>query len=226
MKGWLGRVGKRILPVLLVAIAGSLRALPDQQAGVFKVDFTNAQLSPSHWTLTLNPDGSGQFDADGGHPSAVNTNTIWVAEVHRPVQLSAEFTEQVFATARLRKWFNYPCESRMKVAFQGTKRLSYSGPEGSGECEFNYSKDKDIEALGNDLMAVENTILSGARMEKLLQHDRLGLDQELETLQESVKSGNSMEIGAIRDILTQIANDDQVMERARKRARQLLVQAH
>jgi len=112
------------------------------------------------------------------------------------------------------------------VAFQGVKRLSYSGPDGSGACEFNYSKDKEIEALGNSLMAVEYTIMSAARMEKLLQHDRLGLDQELENLTTAVHEGNAVEVGVIRETLTRIASDDQVMERARRKARLLLSEAH
>jgi hypothetical protein len=110
----------------------------------------------------------------------------------------------------------------MKVAFQGLKRLSYSGPEGSGACEYNYSKDKEIEALGNSLMGVEYTIMSGARMEKLLQHDRLGLDQELDNLVSAAHEGNAVELGAIRETLTRIASDEQVMERVRRKARLLL----
>jgi len=114
----------------------------------------------------------------------------------------------------------------MKVAFQGTKRLSYSGPEGSGACEYNYSKDKQIQALGDSLMAVENTLLAGARLEKLLHHDRLGLDKEMETLSEAAHEGSAIEMGAIRETLTRIASDDQVLERARRKARLLLTQAH
>jgi hypothetical protein len=112
----------------------------------------------------------------------------------------------------------------MRVAFQGTKRLSYLGPDGSGACEFNYSKDKQIQALGDSLMAVENTVLYGARLEKLLHHDRLGLDKEMESLAEAAHDGNAIEMGAIRDTLTRIASDDQVLERARKKARLLLTQ--
>jgi len=124
----------------------------------------------------------------------------------------------------LRKWFAYPCESHLKVAFQGIKRLSYSGPDGSGACEYNYSKDKEIEALGNSLLGVEYTILSGARMEKLLQHDRLGLDAELDNLATAIHEGNAFEVGAIRETLTRIASDEQVMDRARRRAKALLTQ--
>jgi hypothetical protein len=215
------------LRCLLLSSAALLASgLQAQQSAVFKVDFTNEQLVPAHWSLKINPDGSGQFDAEGGHPADMQAAHLWVEDVHRPVQLSAPFTEQVFATARSRKMFAFPCESHMKVAFQGMKRLSYTGPDGSGACEYNYSKDKEIENLGNVLMAVEYTILSGAKMEKLLQHDRLGLDQELDNLAEAAHEGNAAEMGTIRETLTRIASDDAVMERARRKARLLLTQAH
>jgi hypothetical protein len=196
--------------------------LPGQQPAEIQIDFTNEQLVPSHWTLKFTPDGNGQFDAEGGHPAKDDANTIWAGDVHRPVQLSPAFAEQVFATARMRRFFTFPCESHMKVAFQGLKRLSYSGPDGSGACEYNYSKDKEIEALGNSLIGVEYTIMSGARMEKLLQHDRLGLDQELDNLASAAHEGNAVELGAIHETLTRIASDEQVMERARRKARLLL----
>ena len=110
----------------------------------------------------------------------------------------------------------------MKVAFQGTKHLSYAGPEGSGSCEFNYSKDKEIQALGESFLAVETTVISGARLEKLVQHDRLGVDQELENLVSAAHEGNAIEMGAIAETLSKIAGDEQVLERARRKARLLL----
>lgn len=197
-----------------------------QQATVFRIDFTNAQLMPSHWQIKLNPDGSGQFDADGLGDLGTTSTQIQAGDVHRSIQLSPGFTQQVFATARRRKLFAFQCDSRMKVAFQGTKRLSYSGPEGSGECEYNYSKEKDIQALGDSLMAVESTLLFGARLEKMLVHDRLGLDREMENLVTAAKDGSALEVGAIRETLTRIATDEQVMDRARKKARLLLAQAN
>ena len=214
--------------MLLMVLALDAGCLPlfAQQAAVFTVDYTNAQLTPSHWRLTLHEDGSGQFDADGGQPTPENAKQILAGDVHREIHLSQAFTQQIFQTARQRKLFALPCESHMKVAFQGTKRLSYSGPEGSGTCEFNYSKDKEIQSLGSSLVGVETTILSGARMEKLLQHDRLGLDWELEQLQGAIHDGEAIEVGTIRETLERIASDEQVMERARRNARLLLTQAH
>jgi hypothetical protein len=215
----------RVSAVVLLASCCLARSLPAQQAPVFEIEFTNAGLIPPHWLLRLNADGSGRFDAEGGQPSAQDKNQILAGEVHRPVQLSSQFTTRAFATAREHRFFEFPCESHMKVAFQGTKRLSYSGPDGSGACEFNYSKDKQIQALGDSLMAVENTVLFGARLEKLLQHDRLGLDKEMESLADAAHDGSAIEMGAIRETLTRIASDEQVLERARRKARLLLTQA-
>ncbi len=208
-----------LLGILALAGGGSLLA---QQTPEFQVEYTNAQLVPAHWVIKLNPDGSGQFDAEGGTPQEQDKGQIVVATVHRPIQVSAEFASRVFLTARRHKLFAIGCESHMKVAFQGTKRLSYAGPEGNGSCEYNYSKDKEIQMLGTALLDLEATLLHGARLEKLLQHDRLGLDKELEDLATAAHEGEALELGTIREVLARVADDPQVMERARRKARGLL----
>jgi hypothetical protein len=93
---------------------------------------------------------------------------------------------------------------------------------GRGSCTFNYSRDREIQALGESMQAVAETILEGARLEVLLQHDRLGLDQEMEFLTQAVHDGRAQQLFAIRDILERLAQDDDVLERVRKRARALL----
>jgi hypothetical protein len=194
-----------------------------QQPAVFQFEFTNAKQYPAHWLLKFGPDGSGQFDSDGGQADV--STRIQVGELHRQVKVSPQFAAQVFAAARQKRWFGVNCESHLKVAFQGNKKLSFSGPEGSGSCEYNYSKDKEIQALGESLLAVESTLLFGATLDKLLLHDRLGVDQEMESLATAVQEGNAIEVGTIRETLNRIATDEQVLERARRRARKLLAQA-
>jgi len=149
------------------SVAGGLALMPEVDNGspaVFEIEFTNAKMFPAHWLLKLNPDGSGRFDAEGGEAIGLEKEQIVAGDVHRRIQLSSEFTAHVFSTARQRKLFAMQCESHAKVAFQGTKRLSYSGPEGSGQCEYNYAKDKEIQSLGDSLLAVENTLMYAARL--------------------------------------------------------------
>jgi hypothetical protein len=218
------------MPAVWLALAGLPLGAWAASAPEFQVDYSNPGLSPSHWTLTLHPDGWGHFHSDrrgaaagGSQGSGTESgNEIQTPDVDRDVRVSAEFTERVFQTVRLHNLHSSDCESHLKVAFQGWKKLSYSGPEGVGGCEFNYSKDKDIQALGDSLVAVAGTILEGARLETLLQHDRLGLDSEMEYVAEASKDGRLKEIGAIRAVLDRLADDPDVMARVRRRAKVML----
>jgi hypothetical protein len=209
----------------LVAVFGL--ALPAQGATgpVVSVEFSDPGLSPPHWTLILHPDGSGHFHSERGNVQPASLEAIDAPDVDRDIRLSAQFAGRVFDAARQHKLFNWSCESHMKVAFQGWKKLSYTGPEGQGSCEFNYSRDREIQELGDSLVAVSSAILEGARLETLLQHDRLGLDREMEYLMDASGDGRIQQICVIRGILERLAEDQDVMERVRKRARVLLAKA-
>ena len=55
---------------LALALAGLPARGWAEDAPEFQVDFSNPGLSPSHWTLTLHPDGSGHFHSDRRGASA------------------------------------------------------------------------------------------------------------------------------------------------------------
>jgi len=190
------------------------------------VEFSNPGLSPPHWVLSLHPDGRGHFRSETGAPaSASRSGEMQIPDVSRDILLSPKFAQSAFHAAERHNWFNEKCDSHMKVAFQGLKTLSYSGPQGKGSCTFNYSRDKDIQSLGDSFIAVSQTILEGVRLEMLLQHDPLGLDKEIESLSAAAKDGRARQIYVIRGILQRLAQDNNVMEMVRKRAQLLLDQA-
>jgi len=214
------------MAVVLVLGAGACAASAQEPArdAVIQVDFSNPELNPSHWTLTLHPDGSGHFRSEMGKPPQGELQEIDAPDVDRDVQLNPTFATHVFEEAQRHKLFNVECDSHLKVAFQGWKTLRYTGPEGNGSCTFNFSKDKEIQELSDSLGAVAETIVEGARLEMLLQHDRLGLDKEMEFLVDAAGNGRAQQICVIKGILARLAQDDEVMERVRKRARMLLTQ--
>ena len=191
-------------------------------AAHFQVDYSNPGLVPAQWTMEIHPDGSGHFKTERGQAPVQG---IEPPDVDRDIQLSPQFAAHVFAVAEHKKLFREGCESHMKVAFQGTKRLTYSGPAGKGSCEFNYSKDAEIQNLSDSLISVATTLISGARLQALLLHDRLGLDRETEVLVEAATDGRAMQIGSIRDILERLEDDPAVLDRVKRRARILLNKA-
>ena len=216
-----------ILSASLLALALTVcaqGAVAQKATETIEVDFSNPALSPSHWSITLHPDGSGYFNSYGGGISGSDSD-LKAPPVNREIQLSQEFTHGVFETAYHQKLFNEKCESDLKVAFQGEKTLSYKGNKGSGSCTFNYSKEHQIQDLSESMMAVEQTIMEGARLELLLKHDPLGLDAEMDSLVQAAKDGRAQQICAIKAILVQLANDPGVLVAVRKRADLLLQNA-
>jgi hypothetical protein len=207
--------------VLILPLAAQAQSSPATNP-MIQVDFSNPGLSPPQWTLTLQPDGTGHFRSEMGKTPPGGLKQIEVPNLDEDVQLSQEFAGNLFAIAKHNKWFNLPCESHIKVAFQGWKTITYSGPGGHGSCTFNYSKDKEIQQIGDSVQAVAQTILEGARLQILLQHDPLGLDQEMSFLVEAVGDGRAQQVCAIRSILEHLVQDDSVLERVRKEARALL----
>lgn len=205
------------LTVLLAA-----RGLVAEPGETLRVEYSNPGLKPATWTLVLHDDGSAHFHSDGeGAP--LGGIEIAPGPVDRDFRVSTAFAGRIFGTVHSRGDLrDVKCESHMKVAFQGWKKLAYTGPAGNGGCEFNYSKDKDVQALGESFVAVAATVLEGARLELLLQHDRLGLDQEMQFIEEGMSDGRLQQAGAIRETLEKLENDPGVMERVRRRAHQLL----
>ena len=209
---------------MVVALAGAAVAWGQAERSV-RIEYSNPGLIPATWTLELHPDGSGHFHSERG--SAPRDSMGWMEppDLNQDVHVSAAFAANVFEAAAAEHYFQKDCESHAKVAFQGTKKLSYAGPDGSGVCSFNYAKEKAVQELADSLEAVATTIIEGGRMERLRQHDRLGLDQAMQNLTEMTADGRATEVGVIRDELERIAGDETLMERVRRKARELLAKA-
>lgn len=210
------------LPLLAVSL---VVAAPAQQDAKVQVEFSNPALYPSDWTLVLHPDGTGHFHAEGGTRPTDYPDTMFPGKVDRDVRLSSEYTTRIFQTVRQDKILKNKCESHLKVAFQGTKKIHYSGPDAEGGCEFNYSTNKQIQELGESLIAVGQTLIEGARLEILYQHDPLGLDKAIQYVVEATGDGRMQEISTIRNILKRLEEDPRVLDRVRKQARMLLARS-
>ena len=139
------------------------------------------------------------------------------------MQLSKPVVEQIFSTARAEKFFAIRCEDgKDKIAYQGTKQLSYQGPDGSGSCTYNWSKSAAIAKLTALFESIAFTLEEGRRLAVEHKHDRLALDAELGELLTAVKEGRALEVQSIQPVLQEIAEDEAVLDRARKRAKKLL----
>jgi hypothetical protein len=206
---------------------GSGSTAGDESPGDPQVGFRyeNAQLQPAKYSLVVHEDGSGHYHSEPGSTPPADTPSYHpLAQAQdRPIRLSPPMVEKIFSTARSAKFFANGCEEpKSKIAFQGTKELSYQGPDGKGSCTYNWPKSVSLQKLTAIFESIAFTLEEGRRLDIEHKHDRLGLDAELGDLSEGVKEGRALEIQNIRSTLQEIIDDDTVMERVRSRAGKLL----
>jgi hypothetical protein len=188
-----------------------------------RFSFEHSRLDPAAYTLVVKEDGSGHYQSTPGPVSGSGGDGIASAPHQRDIVVRDPLLESFFRTARAHHHFATECEAPdSHVAFTGKKTIAYSGADGHGECTFNWSRDQQLNQLADSLMAVAYTIYIGNRLAIEHTHSRLGLDAELQGLQEAVKDHHAAEIENIAPELQSIAADPAVMNRARNRARALL----
>jgi hypothetical protein len=215
----------RVLSGLFLLCLGSVLVAAAQPANTARIRFIfeNPKLQPASYVLDINEDGTGHFHSQPGSASSSDAEAIAPQAVTTDIKIDEPLRSSLFKTARSHNHFDVACEStKPKVAFTGKKALQYTGPDGDGSCTFNWSRDQQIMKIADDLIAVAYTLEVGRRLTVEHEHNRLGLDAELEELQDAAKSGRAQQIQNIAPQLEGIASDENVMERARLRARQLL----
>jgi hypothetical protein len=197
-------------------------AQPVKQAHVsFTVE--DPQLEPAAYSLDIYEDGSGSYRAS--YTASPNGNSA-PEPVERAIHVHNPLLSELFREARGHHYFAFDCEARRdRVAFTGKKTLAYAGPDGAGSCTFNYSHEQWVNQFAQDLAAVAYTLQIGIRLKREQRYQRLALDGELASLQESVRSQQALEIENITPELNSIANDQTVMNRARACAYKLLSEA-
>ena len=210
------------LLLIISAVAPLVAPAQAQTPARIVFSFGHPQLQPAHYTITIDETGAGHFTSQPGSVSDASDG-VFPTPVDRPNQLDDTLRADLFGYARTHSFFATHCASaQTNLAFTGNKTLTYSGPDGSGSCTFVWAGDPALQRIVDQLGAVAFTLEEGRRLDVEVRHDRLGLDAELETLQDAVKDRRASDLPNIADELQAIAQNQQVMDRARKRALALL----
>jgi hypothetical protein len=199
-----------------------------QTAQLRQVSFTfdRKGLPVAHYRLLVYENGTGIYEGE-----EIVTASAYPAAGQEPrpfkqsITISAATVKKILATAEKLNRFNVPCASKLKnIADTGTKTLKYEGQDGSGSCTYNFSENKDAQALTEIFQGIAETLDTGRKLDQLHRYDRLGLDSVMKSLMDEVSSGRALEIGTIAASLRSIASDTDVMSRVRNRANALLNQ--
>ena len=136
--------------------------------------------------------------------------------------VSEETRTKIFDDARKLNYFEGNFEAKAKVAQTGVKTLTYRDPTHDHSTTYNYSENPSIREVTQIFQSMATAAEAGRKLTHDLRYDKLGIDRDLKSLQESQKGGFAMELGSVVPILQQIAEDPAVMRMSQQRARQIL----
>jgi hypothetical protein len=220
MIGWRA-VGAGTLAV--VAMCGPSIAQQVASGGVaspamvsFTLDFP--QSNPEHYSIAV--------DA-AGHASYECTGTI--AEDSEEQDYRAEFEvsagnrERIFSLAKQAGYFAGRIDSgNGKLAFTGTKRLSYQDGQRSNAGRYNYSNVAAVQQLTALFQNMASTLEYGRRLTYFHRYQKLALDEELKRMETQAKNNELSEIQGVTPVLQEIFDDTSVMNVVRARAKELM----
>lgn len=174
------------------------------------------------YTFTVHEDGRGSYAATypaAGYSTGPETVTL-------PLHLRGATTAALFQKVRSTDHLRGGCESRAKnIANTGMKTLTYTGPDGTAGCTFNYTENKVVSSVTEMFLGMAYTLDSGRMLQRKQRFDHLGLDREMNLLVDGVRDGKALEVANIAPVLQSLADDTALMERVRSRAAKLLEQS-
>jgi hypothetical protein len=213
-------------------MSAALGSFARGQAGVPETSATHAKvtfafermgLPVPKYRLSIQDDGATVYEGEELPQVSGSSASLPSHPFKSVVGISPATAARVFALGQKLKRFNVTCASKAKnIADTGTKTLSYVAADGTGSCTYNYTENKDVEALTDIYQGIAETMDRGRELDHLHRYDRLGLDAAIAFLAQEVTEGHALELGTIAVSLHSIAGDAEVMERVRTRATKLL----
>ncbi len=203
-------------PQSALAVAHS-EDIPAKAGYTLTMSYDRPGLPVPHWQFRIQPGGAVEYKAQHAE------GTLGVSDE------AVRFPLSKTGTQKLTGWLAQsnalqPCETKTKnLARMGQKEFNYQ-PDGgtAAHCSFNYTDNKALANAAEYLTQTSYTLEEGATIERLHRYDRLGLDPVLLRLAAAAKEGKAPELAAIRPALESLTTDDQVLERVRVRAAELL----
>ncbi len=136
-------------------------------------------------------------------------------------KLTPEETATVYELAGKLDYFKHPLESGLKVAFMGTKTLRYVDGDRTSEAKFNYSEEPAAQQLVDWFERMAESAARRIELERTVKYDHLGVDQALNSIEESFESGRVVAPEQYLPMLDRVAKNETYMHQARAKAAEL-----
>lgn len=217
-----------LLTLLLLAWSGlafpqSSTPAPDSAPALPSVTFTQAfpRATPAYFSLRIDSAGQAAYESrrEEGQPGLPELGEPYRVEF----VVSKTTARRVLDLAQSLNYFQGDWDfKKHRIADTGRKTLIYADSSRNYQTTYNWSENAAVQELTDTFQGISNTQEAAYELSRLRRYDRLGLNQQLERMEEMAKSGWLRELQAIAPLLEKLANDREIMHIARQRAQRLL----
>jgi hypothetical protein len=212
--------GFLLLGLLLTGVAISaaqdkavLGSAPQGASILFIKDMKQGEYE--RFKLSLEESGRGNFEAKPREGQLVSRN----------LEVSTETMQQLFSLFESAQFLssNRDYESHFKVADMGMKTIVLQKKGRSREVRFNYTTDRNINTIADQLNGIVTTELRADSLEKSMKYDKLGLPDQITALQNELNGHWLAEPQLLLPVLRQIANNPAYFNMVQRKAHQLIL---
>jgi hypothetical protein len=204
------------MPALLLAQQTDGTREASTAVVTFSLDFP--QSNPQHYSMAVDAAGRARYECAG---KVAENSEEQPYEVE--FEMSAGNRERVFGLAKQAQYFAGKIDSgNRKVAFTGTKILSYQDGARSTTATYNYSTLPAVQQLTALFESMASTLEYGRRLTYYHRYQKLALDEELKRMEDQAKSEQLTEIQGVAPVLQEIVADTSVINVVRARAKELI----
>jgi hypothetical protein len=182
----------------------------------FTLDFPHS--NPDHYSIAVDAGGHTRYECSG-KVAEDSEEEPYRAEF----EISARNRERIFDWAKQAQYFTGQLDSgNRKLAFTGTKILSYQDGEKSNTAHYNYSYLEPVRQLTVFFQGMSGTLEYGRRLAYYHRYQKLALDDELKRMEAQAKNNELAELQGVAPILREIVGDTSVLNVVRARAQELI----
>lgn len=182
----------------------------------FTLDFP--QSNPEHYSIAVDATGHARYECTG--KIAEDSEEL---PYHAEFEVSAGTRAKIFDRAKQAHYFAGNLESsNHKLAFTGTKILSYQDGQQSHAGQYNYSNLPPVQQLTTLFQAMAETLEYGRRLAYYHRYQKLALDDELKRMEAQAKNNELSDIQGVASVLQEIFDDPSVINVVRARAKELM----
>ncbi|MGZ4788737.1 MAG: hypothetical protein ACXVZX_09470, partial [Terriglobales bacterium] len=189
---------------------------PEKTPPIITFTLNFPEFKPPFYNISVESSGRSEYKST---PQPNNVGDPYLLKF----VMSEPARTRLFEAARQLNFFRGNFEyTKSKVAFTGTKTLTFKNAKEEHETTYTWSDNPMIQEITTTFQNISETIELGRQLEDKYRYDKLGVDAILKVMEQEAKDKRLIELQAIQPILTRVAKDPTLMNISRRRAEFLL----